>query len=374
MPSPASASAGTSRRFAAVGFGVVFALLLAEGTFRVLDLGAPPIVKCRLRRDDWSPGELVYHCYPSNPNGEFQPTPDVSRGEWHLTRLLIPTVPLPLNHLPQTPWCVEYRTEIPPIRGPAPTAEPRPGVVRFAGIGDSFAMGEGVPYDKTLFVRLAALLGGGYEILNCGVGGFDTGGDIIQMEHVVPGYRCARALVVFNLNDVAFAPDAREKMEATFDLMNLRAPNRNADSRPWYRRVSRVAEYFGAAADVRQVTEDTVAAYLDAYDSSKNAPNLAILEAQFRRLAQWPDCRVGLVVYPMMYGLEGPYPLQPCHDTVVRLARAAGLPALDLAPSFAGKVTTSLQVHPIDHHPNGRAHEIAAKAIAPWILGEPSLR
>jgi hypothetical protein len=51
------------------------------------------------------------------------------------------------------------------------------------------------------------------------------------------------------------------------------------------------------------------------------------------------------------------------------LAKAAGLPVLDLAPVFAGRETTSLQVHP-----NGRAHEIAAKTVAPWIIAEPSLR
>src|SRR5205823_4119392 len=82
-----------------------------------------------------------------------QPTPDVSRGQWTLTRLLIPTVELPMTSLAETPWCVEYRVETPPIRGPAPTDVPAPGVTRIAGIGDSFAMGEGVPYEKTRVAR-----------------------------------------------------------------------------------------------------------------------------------------------------------------------------------------------------------------------------
>jgi hypothetical protein len=374
MPSPASAQAVTLRRLAAVVVGMTLALLAAEAAFRVAGLGATPIVKRRLRRDDYAPGELVYHCYPSNPHGEFVQAPDVSVGRWTLTQLSVPTWPVPLADLPQTPWCVEYRRDSPDVRGPAVTETPRPGVSRIAGIGDSFAMGEGVPYEKTLFVRLDQLLGGGYETLNCAVGGFDTNGELLEMEFVVPHYHCTRALLVYDLNDVEIPAATRARMESTYDLVNLRALQSGADSRPWYRHAFHVAEFVASSQEVREIARETVASYLDAYDPTKNGANLEVLAGQFRRLAAWPGCRVGVVVYPMMYRLESAYPLQPCHDEVVRLARAAGLPVLDLAPFFAGQDTASLQVHPIDHHPNGRAHEIAARAIAPWILAEPSLR
>jgi hypothetical protein len=44
-----------------------------------------------------------------------------------------------------------------------------------------------------------------------------------------------------------------------------------------------------------------------------------------------------------------------------------GLPVLDLAPAFAGQRTEDLWVHPCDHHPNGRAHAIAGRALADWL-------
>jgi len=367
MRSPDSAPRRLRRRLVAATLGVVGALLVAELVLRVAGLGLPPVVKRRLRREDVATGELVYHCYPSNPNGEFQPVPDVSTGRWELRRLVIPAAELPLSALSETPWCVEYRVEEPPIRGPAPTEFPKPGVVRIAGIGDSFAMGEGVPYEKTLFVHLQKLLGDGCEILNAGVGGFDTDGDSIQLANLAPRRRCSCAVVVYNLNDVRMSPDARARMEATFDLMNVRSTGDADDARSWWRRAFRVGEFVAQSIAVRRIARETVAAYLDAYDPAKNAANLETLAAQFRQFATWPGCRVALVVYPMMYRLEDGYPLQPCHDEVVRLAESAGLPVLDLAPFFAGKDTKSLQVHPIDHHPNGRAHEIAARAIAPWL-------
>jgi hypothetical protein len=43
------------------------------------------------------------------------------------------------------------------------------------------------------------------------------------------------------------------------------------------------------------------------------------------------------------------------------------LPVLDLAPHFAGRPTESLWVHTTDHHPNGIAHGMAARAIAHWL-------
>jgi hypothetical protein len=52
------------------------------------------------------------------------------------------------------------------------------------------------------------------------------------------------------------------------------------------------------------------------------------------------------------------------------MARDAGIPVLDLAPAFAGMDTESLRVHPTDHHPNGKAHAIAARAIADWVMEE----
>ena len=43
----------------------------------------------------------------------------------------------------------------------------------------------------------------------------------------------------------------------------------------------------------------------------------------------------------------------------------------DLAPVFAGRDTASLWVHSVDHHPNGKAHGLAAGAIAEWLRTIP---
>ena len=49
------------------------------------------------------------------------------------------------------------------------------------------------------------------------------------------------------------------------------------------------------------------------------------------------------------------------------MARAAGLPVLDLAPAFVGQSAAKLWVHPCDHHPDSRAQAIAGNAIGEWL-------
>lgn len=359
------------RRVAAVAAGVLVAFLLAEATLRVLGLGVATPSKCLLRSDDDESVEYV--CYPSNPAGEFRPVPDVSSGRWKLFGFYGRPAPATPEALRATPWCVEVRRGSMGVRGPKVTPRPAPGVVRVAGIGDSFALGEGVPYEKSLFVRLQEILGPGSEVLNCGVSGSDAADDLRQMTAAIPAYGCSRALVVFNLNDVEQTPEIHARVGEASDLMNVHEDRPRKEAVAWPRRASRLIEYFASALETRDVARATVGAYLDSYDPAKNGASLDRLSERFRRMASFPDCRAGLVVYPMMYRLDDS-PLAPCHEEVARRARDAGLPVLDLLPAFAGEDASALFVHPIDHHPNAKAHEIAARAIADWIRREPTLR
>lgn len=348
------------------------ALALLDVGFRVAGIGGLPATKCRLHRDDDPRSE--FDCYPSNPSGEFVAAPDVSAGAWRLDRLTLPVEPLDVARIADTPWCVEYRREADGVRGPAMSRVAAKGAIRIAGMGDSFALGEGVPYEKTLFVHLARMLGPGVEIPNGGESGLDTRMELRKLEWMARSYDCPRALLVFTLNDVQVTPAQRRTLDGAYDLLSLRTHQLGDASRPWWRRVSRVADFLADAAAIREITRTTVQCYVDTFDAAKNPDGLDELGAQFRMLARWRECRVGVVVYPMMIGSGAGYPLQACHDTVVRLARREGLPVLDLAPAFDGEDRSALRVHEVDHHPNGRAHEIAARAIADWIRHEPSLR
>lgn len=353
---------GTARRrLAALALGLVVAFVLAEVLLRLAGVAEPYVTKRLLENlDDPS---VRYHCYASNPHGEMRGLPDLARGKWRLREELHPPVNVPLDRADETPWCVEYRTGATGVRGAAPTPVPAPGVVRIAGIGDSFAYGDGVPQDRTLFAHLERALGDDIEVLNCAQSGADLELDVRTLEWVVGAYRPQRAVVVFVPNDVALSDELRARQDDAYDLINVRA----AGDAPWPQRVSRVARLVSAASAMRSLSDDTLALYRDSYDPAVNGENLDRLQGTLRALASLSGGQSVLVLYPLMLGFEDGYPLQDVHDRVRAMAEREGLRVLDLAPAFDGRDTEALWVHPVDHHPNGAAHAIAAEALARWL-------
>jgi lysophospholipase L1-like esterase len=351
-------------RAAAALVGIAAALLLVEATLRVLDLRSPGMLTKRRLNSRSDPG-LTYHCYPDNPDGAFSAAPSVESGAWRLLAETVPARELPLEDLARTPWCVEYRISEQSLRdrfyGPrAPT-----GVLRIAGIGDSFAFGEGVPLEDSLFKRLESLLGDGYEVINAAVPGAGTAREREILDQVSGGLDASRAIVIFTPNDIALTRELRERQDYINDLVVIREPVAATRSTSPLRSI----ELMVSALRTRRITRETLRWYRDMYDAAHNRPGLERLAEDLRAMAGRPGRRVALVIYPLMEGLDR-YPLGPVHATVTALAREAGLPVLDLAPAFAGRDAASLHVHPSDHHPNAAAHDLAARAIAEWLRRE----
>jgi len=356
------------RRLVAAVLGCVVALLFVEGAVRVSGLAELPVTKRLLVEGDGR--HLQYHCYPDDPDDRFRPVPSVTEGDWLYYEMRTELKSLPLASLHESPWCVEYRREIEGVRGPRITQFPAEGVVRVAGIGDSFAYGEGVSFTDSLFAQMQELAGARAEIVNVAESGADFDLDVEQVGWAFDQLSCTRALVVFVANDVGLSEELRGRNERVFDLINVRAAHLSGDdARPWWARFSRLGELVDQRRQMDAITERTIANYRDAYDPDLNGAALDELEEQFRGLATRPEGPVALVLYPLMFRL-GDYPLAAEHERVARMAHEAGLPVLDLAPTFAAEDERELWVHPVDHHPNPRAHAIAARAIVDWLESE----
>src|SRR5690606_15105529 len=127
----------------------------------------------------------------------------------------------------------------------------------------------------------------------------------------------------------------------------------------WYNGHSRLLRFIGGSLEMRRIGNETIQWYKDMYDERHNKFNLVNFSRYLKRMADRTDCEVVYVLYPLMEGLEGEYPLAEVHAKVAKMAEAAGLPVLDLAPAFAGQKTREMWVHESDHHPNGKAQAIA---------------
>jgi hypothetical protein len=351
-------------------FGLASGLALTELVARALDLKPQSL---RGKRYLIASDALSYHCYASNPHGEMSPLPDTSRGSWRLLTTSLTAVPL--ESARETPWCVEDRLSDQSLRDRHFDPQPPGGRTRVAMVGDSFVRGEGVPVERGLPRQVEALLGADrYEVANVGFVGVGTSDEVITVREAMARLHVSRVVLVFVPNDVRVTPELQQRQQSINDLINVRDEEAaRHDATMWYSGGPRVLHLAGSAFEMRRLSRETVRWYLDSYDPAVNEPGLRQLAADFRALAEVPGGRVVVALYPLMYGLEGGYPLAPVHARVAQMVKDAGLPVLDLAPAFRGQSTRSLQVHPSDHHPNGKAHGIAARAIAEWLTrGHPS--
>ena len=312
-----------------------------------------------------------YWCYPSNPNGELERAPELSDGPWKLLDFHLPPRELPLAELSETPFCAEARYSSQGIRDRFYAPMPAPGTLRIAGVGDSFAIGQGVPLERTLFRHMERMLGDGFEIVNAASVGLTPRDERQVLEQVTAALGATRGIVVFVPNDIPLPAPLLERQSRINDLINVRDTSLLADAaKPWYAGGPRLLDAIGSKLDTARVRRDTIRWYLDSYDPEQNPLGLASLAEDFERMAALDGVEVVVVLYPLLVGLDRDYPLAPVHERVAELAREAGLPVLDLAPAFAGRTTRELQVHRADLHPNGAAHEIAAGAIVDWLRAD----
>jgi len=348
--------------------GVLVAWLVAE---IVLMFREPQRVRSTRYLINRQPPYEKYYCYSSNPNGEFERLPPVSGVNWTLHDSTLEATEMPLDRLNENPYGVMVDTSEQGLRDRVYSESPGDGVLRIAGIGDSFAFGQGVSLKRTLFKQMETLLGEGYEVVNAAGVGRGTSEEADSLRTVAAGLNCRRAVVVFIVNDVNLDAGLTSQQDYINDLVNIRdryLERHQADA--WYSGHSRLLRLVGSWMDMRSIKRDTIQWYRDSYDRDINAANLNVLAADLERMAETPNCRVAFVMFPLLVDLETAYPFRDIHEQVGRMAREAGMPVLDLEPVFRRHKTSSLHVHPTDHHPNGKAHGIAAPAIVDWLRRE----
>ncbi len=339
--------------------GVVLGLSLAELVVRILDVRPIELTGKRILLRDNDPSGTMYFCYPTNPDGKFRPLPKLHGDGWRLIYSMGGYPDVPLDKLPETPWCVEvlYRDG---MRDRDYPLKPAAGACRILGMGDSFAMGDGVPLEESLFKQMEVLLGGNFEVINGAHTAMDAAQEAATLKFLAARYHAPRALVIFLLNDVQISPTLAQRRSRINNLIDVL-------TEPAAGSGVRLLDIRRAQTAYRKSRRETIRWYQDCYDTAQNGDNLELLATYIRAMAGVPDCRVGFVMYPLMEGLEDGYPFRAIHDKVRTMAEKCGMPVLDLADAFAGHPTSSFWVHPSDHHPNGKAHAIAAREIVAWL-------
>jgi lysophospholipase L1-like esterase len=232
-----------------------------------------------------------------------------------------------------------------------PVAKP-PGAVRILMLGDSVTFGWGAPEEGTTSTALERRLNAGngparFEVINTGVGNTNTAMQVAYFLN--KGFRFQPDVVVLNY----FINDAEE------------TPSKQGN---WLTDYSYAAVFLGGRFDILQRIYFGKADWREYYRDLYRPAARGWREAERSLAALAAFCRdkgirLMVVNYPELHELAN----YPFADITARLAGLAGrekLPFLDLLPSVRAEVPTSLWVTPTDSHPNAKAAELYAQAIA----------
>jgi hypothetical protein len=346
---------------------VLAVLVLAEVALRVVGLAPERHLATRRIVDaGWT---RLLDCYPSNPRGYFEI--DLHDPENHEHYFSI--APRRFDAIARWhPWAVESRYNDLRFRDlpPAPKAA---GVYRVVIFGDSFTEGQGVKEEDTLARVLGEMLEeqqpGRFEVRNCGRRGLDFPKLLEGFEGALR-YEPDLLIYALVLNDAVRSPEfqARQTYINDWILDRERLPDQT-EAPPGLLR-SRTWDLVADRVNAWRVGRETTRWYLEMWGEGNLEGWLTtqqIIRDMDRR--QNRQGRFLVAAWPLFVGLEEPYPFASVHETIGRFCLGAGIPWFDLRPVFLGHRSAELWVHPVDRHPNERAHRMAAEALLPVVSG-----
>ncbi|HUG52755.1 MAG TPA: SGNH/GDSL hydrolase family protein [Vicinamibacteria bacterium] len=345
---------------------LLVALLLAEGTLRLLDYG-PERFRNTARVVDprW---RALLDCYPTNPRGYF----DLDLRDPGTRERYRWMAPHRIDAVARrAPWAVEFRYNALRFRdeelGPKP-----PGVRRVIVVGDSFTEGQGVKEPDTYPRLLEGLLNragaGRWEVRNAGRRGTDFPDLYAAFEQVLP-FDADVIVLGMVLNDAERSAEFQARQTYVNDwildrgrILEGEAPEAGPfDSRLLALVADRVEGYRTSRATLRW--------YREMYGDPNREGWARTRESlrEMNRRTRAAGGRFLLASWPLLVGLE-PYPFTDVHETIARFCLSAGIAHHDLRPVFAGRSPAELWVHPVDMHPNEVAHRLAAESMVAPVL------
>jgi len=324
-----------ARRVVAVTVGLLVAALAAELVLRATHWGVwgPRVDDYHiLRRADASywifdPNEPTTHKWDGDPYGRLPPgaTMTYALNSWGL-------------------------------RG----AEPEAGRPKIFFVGDSFTFGEGVAVEDTFPVRVERALAGRMspppQSINAGVPGYGSREEAERLPGWLGDFKPRVVVLVYIPND----PIPLDQSFSRGDDLLMWG---RANPSPFY--LVRLLSSVLHRTESDRATEDW---YLSYYygERRENWERTRKELAEMKAASEKAGARFGVAYFPLLHRLkDGPF--AKIEETVAERCREIGAPFLDLTPSLAREPEQSLWVHPADHHPDARANEIAAEALAPFV-------
>jgi lysophospholipase L1-like esterase len=294
-------------------------------------------------------------------------------------------------------WGAEVAINAHGFRGPeVPLVAP--GRTRIVALGDSVTFGNDLPYPSTWPAVLARALqeaGAAIDVLNLGLGGYDTAQEVATLEHLGLPFHPAHVVLAYCVNDVGIVSMS---MEAAFEPADR--------DNPLF--LSRLAQAWHAQAMERRQRRALYernreeayarahASEIEALPAALRAPFAALRArvvgspAQEQDLAsrrippRWyaSEARLGRLAHAfgrlsalarqhgfgvsvlLVSYLEEDAGIEAGLDLVRLLSEERGFQVVDARAEFRAEGLASLRIRAEDPvHPNARGHELLARAL-----------
>jgi hypothetical protein len=311
---------------------------------------------------------LLLDCYPTDPRHYF----DV---DLRVTDVYERYRQLGMRRLDRAagraPHCVEVRYNSERYRGDE-LPDRRPGVRRVAVLGDSFTEGQGVrqadTYPRLLERRLNRQQPDRWEVLCCARRALDF--PALHEEF----YRVLRhepdvIIYAMVLNDVEQSSAFRECQQNVHDWITVRSRRVRRRYRQLGLLDSRLVFLVQDRIDAYCVDRASTRWYRELYGDANHEGWAATQERirDMHRRTRERDGQLLIVTWPLLVGFPDAYPFEEIHAVVKAFCRDEGIPQLDLLAVLREQPVESLIVHCSDHHPNERAHALAARGLEPLV-------
>jgi lysophospholipase L1-like esterase len=279
-----------------------------------------------------------------------------------------------------------------------------PNTFRIVVLGDSYTFGQGVEKDKTFPAQLEKLLNGmgsnvKFEVINLGFCGLNTMTEVqllseygIHPDTWAPdpyyrglAYQPDLVILEYTLNDSSTSWREPGQVKSFDDRFRNGEVVLRVNSGPYSLPLpDRIDKFFtmhsrlylalfsgynqllgllGLREAGTGAIESTLSRYQDNFDGWIWM-NQAL--KQLSAIGRYTGTPLVIAIYPDMVRLSS-YPFAAAHQKVKSAAESAGIPTLDMLPSFQGKNERDLIATPFDAHPNAKAHAIAAQAIFEFL-------
>jgi lysophospholipase L1-like esterase len=248
---------------------------------------------------------------------------------------------------------VDYRINNLGFRGEDMTVEKPRGIRRVLCLGDSFTFGEGVRENDAWPQRLGQILGAQTQVINAGIQGADLDSEGLFL--LLYGRQLAPDVVV-----IAFFMNDAMPFEETVAHQGLLETPISTSKLGQYSAIWRLlVRRRLAASQTRRYLSDLRQSFASQQwrDARARIPRL-------RAMAEHDGFRIVAAIFPLLYALDGDYPLEREHVEARTAFADAGIEVVDLLETYRGHDAAELWAHATDPHPNEIAQRMAAERIA----------